>query len=80
MSTDEQQYNCASQVCCDEGDGDRPKRLHSWTILLTTALGPGPYTPMQIAQYLDDTWDVAGKGTLYEFKQWVVQTYLNRRP
>jgi hypothetical protein len=75
--TDQQEYNCASQVCCDNADGDRTKRIQSWVTLLTKAMGPGPYTPEQVAEYIDDTWDVAGKGTLYAFKEWVVKTFTN---
>lgn len=77
---DQQQFNCAAQVCCDADDGDRTKRIRSWETILTHALGPGPYTPVQIAEYLDDTWDVAGKGTLYAFKEWVVKVYTAGSP
>jgi len=72
---DQQQVNCASGVCCNQGDGDRAKRIKSWVKLLTHALGAGPYSPEQIGEYLDETWDVAGKGTLYAFKEWVVKVY-----
>lgn len=77
---DTQQFNCASQVCCNNDDGDRTKRIRSWEKILTHALGAGPYTPVQIAEYLDDTWDVAGKGTLYAFKEWVVKVYTAGSP
>jgi hypothetical protein len=71
----DQMYNCASEVCCDNGDADKPKRIAAWVALLTKAMGPGPYTPTQVGEYIDETWDVAGKGTLYDFKEWVVKTF-----
>ena len=69
------QMNCAASVCCDDGQGDLAKRIHALKKMLHHDLGQGPYGEDQVAEWIETTFDLAGKGTLYAFKQWVVMMY-----
>lgn len=71
----DQQYNCAAQVCCDDEQTDFEKRVNALTKMITHDLGHGAYEARDVAVWIENTFDLAGKGTLYAFKQWVVTMY-----
>lgn len=71
----DQQMNCAGQICCADESTDQHKRIKAIVKMLHHDLGDGPYNMVEVATWIDTTFDLAGKGTLYAFKQWVVTMF-----
>jgi hypothetical protein len=71
----DQQMNCAAQICCDDEQTDFSKRVKALSKMIHHDLGDGPFTTEQMATWIENTFDLAGKGTLYAFKQWVITMF-----
>lgn len=74
------QMNCAASICCDDEQTEQHKRIKALGKMLHHDLGEGPYAKADVARWIDETFDLAGKGTLYKFKQWVVEMWVAGQP
>lgn len=64
--TDQQQYNCALEICC--GGADKTKQVKAVAHILHHRLGDGQHTLEQIADAVIASFDLADVGTLKPLK------------
>ena len=64
---DDTQQNCILEVCCGGADSKQVDALTDVAQHALPFLSPGQ--AKQVAEWIARNWDLAPKGTLYDFKQ-----------
>ncbi len=69
---DQQQVNCALEICCGDADGGQKQR-RAVAHLIGKAVGHRPLTLENVADAVCSTFDLAEKGTLKAFKDSIAE-------